>query len=1296
MEGLDWKRLRPLLDEAAVVVFVRDLEGRYLYVNRTFERLLGVSAAEVLGRAIEEVLPEPAAAAVRASDREAIEGRRSVVFETAGVFGSGRRSFMNFKFPLLDAAGRPTGVLGFGTDTSERRFREDALQAASLAVSSAKGDRVFQELTRFLATTLGVQMALIGRLTARSPRTIETLGIYGRGAYRENIEYALDITPCRQVMSGGFSIVPRDVARLFPEDHYLPQGAVGYAGYPLTDAAGRAAGVIAVMTREPIEDPGLFESVLKIFAVRAAAELERRAQEEALAASEANYRAIFEASEDAIFLHDYDSGAILDVNPKACSTYGYSREEMRRLRVGELSGNEPPYTHEEALRLIGEVRAGRGPLRFEWRRRNKDGSLHWDEVTLKKVDIAGRPYVMAMTRQITERKSAVEALKASEEQYRAIFNASADSLVLRDAEFRVVDVNPAYEAMSGRSRQEALGRDGLTMSPPELNARVKALHARALAGEPVVFEALAARKDGSRFDIETRGVPILHQGRPHVLYIGRDITARKRAEEILRASEQQYRAIFDGSADALVLWDSELQRVDVNPAYERIYGFTREEVLDGSYAEHLPPQYAERRRDLVRRTLAGERCHVELESMRKDGSRIQVEVRTIPIQHRGRPHVLAISRDVTERQRSEAAVRASEEQYRTIFNASVDGMLLWDGDHRVVDVNQAFLAMHGYAREELIGQRTAKFIPPELQAQCATLLPAILEGQPCHLEARSRRKDGSEFHVEIHGVPMHYQGRPHALVILHDVTSRREAEDRLRTSEERHRLLFEMESDAIVLVDVETFQHLDVNRAAVELYGYSREELLALKSVDLSAESEQTRTAMQSGASQAKGFVRVPLRYHRKKDGTVFPVEITANFFELHGRRIMLAAIRDITERKQAEEARGRLEAQLRQAQKMEAIGQLTGGIAHDFNNILQSVLGNLTLAEERIEELGDAKLARYLERAQLSAQRGRELIQQMLTFSRGRRGEPRLMALAPLVAEATKLLRPSLPATIEVSMELSDEAPPVKVDPVQAEQVLLNLCINARDAMSGHGTIGLAVRQALASPQLCTACRQRFAGHFVELAVRDSGPGIEAAVLDRMFEPFFSTKEVGKGSGMGLSMVHGIVHEHGGHIIVETEPGKGALFRVLLPAGAGRAADEAKPAPRKVKPKLAGSVLVVDDEDMILEFMGDLLSGWGLEVTLKSSGLEAKHAFAAEPQRYDLVLTDQTMPRVTGLELARQIRAIRPDTPVILYTGYGEHIAEHELAAAGVRALARKPVEPAELFTLLKTSLKQSRYKVK
>jgi CheY-like chemotaxis protein len=266
-----------------------------------------------------------------------------------------------------------------------------------------------------------------------------------------------------------------------------------------------------------------------------------------------------------------------------------------------------------------------------------------------------------------------------------------------------------------------------------------------------------------------------------------------------------------------------------------------------------------------------------------------------------------------------------------------------------------------------------------------------------------------------------------------------------------------------------------------------------------------------------------------------------------------------------------------------------------------------------------------------------------------------------------------------------------VRADPVQLEQVLLNLCINARDAMAGTGQVVLAVRAAPERSGVCTSCRQKFTGRFVELSVRDSGPGIAPGVIDRMFEPFYSTKEVGKGSGMGLSMVHGIVHEHRGHLIVDTKRGGGSTFRILLP-DAEEAIQEFRLERQqsREKARLSGSVMVVDDEDVILEFMGDLLQGWGLDVMLMPNGVDAQRAFAAQPQRYDLVLTDQTMPRLTGLELARQIRGIRADTPVILYTGYGEEISDAELDAAGIRALARKPVEPSELLTLVRTHLKQ------
>jgi CheY-like chemotaxis protein len=269
-----------------------------------------------------------------------------------------------------------------------------------------------------------------------------------------------------------------------------------------------------------------------------------------------------------------------------------------------------------------------------------------------------------------------------------------------------------------------------------------------------------------------------------------------------------------------------------------------------------------------------------------------------------------------------------------------------------------------------------------------------------------------------------------------------------------------------------------------------------------------------------------------------------------------------------------------------------------------------------------------------------------------------------------------------------------VLLDPVQLEQVLMNLCINARDAMQGAGTLHIALKQTTHRDGACTSCHQRLHGTYVELTVRDTGAGIAPEVVERMFEPFFSTKEVGKGSGMGLSTVHGIVHEHGGHIIVETRPGAGAAFRVLFQpmsraeGGSGIEAAQATGDTAEVR-RLKGRVLVVDDEPAVGEFMGELLDSWGLEVTVKPNGTEAEALFAGNPQRFDLVVTDQTMPKMTGIELTQRLLARRPGLPVILYTGYTERLTEEQTRRSGIRALVTKPVDIAAFFGLVRDILK-------
>jgi CheY-like chemotaxis protein len=318
-----------------------------------------------------------------------------------------------------------------------------------------------------------------------------------------------------------------------------------------------------------------------------------------------------------------------------------------------------------------------------------------------------------------------------------------------------------------------------------------------------------------------------------------------------------------------------------------------------------------------------------------------------------------------------------------------------------------------------------------------------------------------------------------------------------------------------------------------------------------------------------------------------------------------------------------------------------------------------------------------------------------MLTFSRGQRSAPKAMNLAAAVEGSLTLMRGSLPATLEIRTDINLAAGDVLLDPVQLDQVLLNLAINARDAVGGPGVLHIALRSAPGLATVCASCRQRFEGDFVELTVSDTGPGIAPQVLERMFEPFFTTKEVGRGSGMGLATVHGIVHEHRGHILVERGEPRGSCFRILLPPLATDATvpmPAPQPAPaasaRDGSRSLKGRILVVDDEAPLAEFMRELLRGWGLEATAITNPRKALQAFRGDAHAYDLVITDLAMPGSTGFGLARELLTVRPGLPVILYTGHIDPIAARDLESAGIRALLPKPVEPDQLHGLLRKLL--------
>jgi len=1053
-------------------------------------------------------------------------------------------------------------------DDAGARQIADAIQHVALNITSVRGENVLRELASFLCHSLQMDFALIGR--QRSDGLIEALVAIDRQVEMVDFYYQLAGTPCETVWGGSLRIIADGLATRYPVNPQINrEGFRSYAGLPLFDSAGAPIGIIAVLHREQLPDPGLVEALIRICSVRAAAELER--------------------------------------------------------------------------------------LRAE------------------------------------------ESIRESEEQYRAIFNVATDALILWDSQLRRVDVNPAYERIYGWSREEVLGRgyehlSGITgYAQPRLE-----MVRRALAGEACRGELEAVRRNGERFMTEVHAIPFRHRGEPHVLAIARDITESRRTEEALRASEEQYRAIFNATADAMLLWDSTPRPVDVNTAYERNFGWSREEMLGGTVDAAYDEEYLRPRIEMVRRALAGEHCHAELEAIRKNGERFPIELQTIPYVHRGAPHVLAIVRDITERRRAEAALRASEEQYRAIFGASADGLLLVDREARVIDINPALAQMFGYSLEEFAGGTIGSLAADPGSAGMRSMLQAIGRGEAFETEGTARRRDGSHFAVNARATPMLYRGQTHLLVTLRDITRRIEEQRQLVRSEQRLRATVESSLDCIIAVDLEGCI-IGFNPMAERTFRIPAQQAIGRDMAELLL-PERFRAKHGAGVANYLRTGNADFVGRRldvvglRADGEEFDAELTIALSESGEGRIFIAFLRDVTEQKAAAAQREQLQAQLRQAQKMDAIGHLAGGIAHDFNNLLTSLTGYVAMAQERLAATGEQRASRHLEKSLRSAERARSLVQQLLVFSRGQKGDRVSIDLATHLGEFEELLRSTLPSSVQFSSEYQAGLPPVMVDPTQLDQVLMNLCINARDAMHSSGSLQVSLHGRQLSASVCSACRKDISGDFIELAVTDSGLGITPMVLERIFDPFFTTKQAGKGTGMGLSTTHGIVHDYGGHILVDTEVGRGTSFRVLLPRVDATARSRPEPSAGTARPLrngvLRGTILLVDDDAHVLEYMRDQLGEWGLTVHAFADPRTALSAMSQGELTFDVAVLDQTMPGMSGLRLARALTELLPDPRIILYTGYSESIDDDECRDCYVIEVLHKPVDHAVLYRLLRDNL--------
>lgn len=636
---------------------------------------------------------------------------------------------------------------------------------------------------------------------------------------------------------------------------------------------------------------------------------------------------------------------------------------------------------------------------------------------------------------------------------------------------------------------------------------------------------------------------------------------------------------------------------------------------------------------------------------------------------------------------AELKLKESEQRYRTLFETASDAILILK-DGLVVDCNKQSLEMFRCSRQELIG-RSPEEISPEVQPdglvfaeRGAPYIVKAMQGTQQKFEWLHSRFDGTLFPAAISLNAINLGGETYLQVIIRDITDWKNTEKALRESEFRFRSFFNISPEGILLVD---FQGtiLDVNRAFLQESGYTLAETAGRHFKEFIPPVDQAMVVdavvqLKSGLSRT-----TPLRFsYIAKDGTVVPIAVKGWLVvDEKSTPVYLGVfIRNLTMELALAEEKSVLEKQVIHAQKSEAIGTLAGGIAHDFNNILGGIIGFAELALYRDPASVDPKIREYLERVLESGNRAKDLVQQILRFSRSSNTVMEPIHLGPLIKDAIRLLRSTLPTTISIEPRLTSVSDRILGDATQMHQVVMNLATNAYHAMRETGGLLTIVLDTVSLNE----SRQYMSmtippGDYVRLQVFDTGSGMTPAVVERIFEPYFTTKQVNEGSGLGMAVVMGIIKSHHGLIEIETTPGKGTRVAVYLPLTHTDAADHGA-VPADLPLGRGQRVLIVDDEAFFLEVVAESLKLLGYRVTASQSSLTTLKTFKDHPEDYDLLITDQTMPEMTGVQLAQEIRKINKAMPIILCTGYSEIVTEHSATYYGITSFLMKPVNIHDL----------------
>jgi two-component system, cell cycle sensor histidine kinase and response regulator CckA len=936
----------------------------------------------------------------------------------------------------------------------------------------------------------------------------------------------------------------------------------------------------------------------------------------------------------------------------------------------------------------------------------------------------------------TERQEKSQEIAKADSSLKIIMAGSPMGIIVFDRKARVVYVNPLAAQLFGKSaaavsgitcgefidctkRQEEFQECGSTESCS--NCTLFSAICKVFSGES--NKALQEGETCLERDLELTPIwlkykvsGLMVEGSQVAIMIFDDITGYKQDEEKLRSALAELSVIHEHAPVAMMLVGKDRRIRKINGFAARFAGRLAPEMegLRGGEAlcclHHLDdpqgcgfgPACADCPvRNAVMDTFESEISRQDVKSwlpLIRGGSIVKrcLLISTAYLKIDTTERVLVCIQDITDGMRAEKALRKSELNYRILIENTHDIIYTVNNCGTFIFVSPSWTTLLGHDVSEVEGKDFRHFVHPNDIGKCEKLLKKVIENQEpqSDVEYRVIHVDGGyRWHSSNGSALFDEQQKLMTFIgISRDITDRKRVEEALLESEQRYREIFNATSEAIIIDDAHTGQILDVNESMIRMYGYdSKEEVLAGNIGDLRAnqhpytEEEAQKITRAAVAGKKQQFEWLA----RKRNGELFPVEVTLRRSLISGKENVLAVVRDITGRKLEEKEREKLQSQFVQAQKMESIGRLAGGVAHDYNNMLVVIMGYAELAMEKISPKDP--FYSYFEEILTAAKRSTEITRQLLAFARKQTIRPKTLDLNETVESMLKMLRRLIGEDIDLAWLPETQLWPVKMDTVQLDQILANLCVNARDAIAGTGKVTIETENRIFDEDYCADHAEVLPGEFALLAISDNGHGMEKETLSRIFEPFFTTKSMGQGTGLGLATVYGIVKQNKGFINVYSEPGEGTTFKIYLPRHAGETREVKDERTETIPPGHEETVLVVEDEPAIMKMSKMMLEQLNYRVLAASTPGEAMRFAEEHSGLIHLLITDVVMPEMNGRDLADQLHTLYPGIKILFMSGYtASVIAHHGVLNKGVHFI-QKPFSKREIAIKIKKVLEES-----